>query len=64
MMYHGAEGCLRSLPSFNYVHILRGDIPRVSGVCSIFLFYVVSDGDEVFVYIVLCSVQVTTSSCY
>jgi hypothetical protein len=38
---------------FNYVHILRAGFPRVSGVCSIFFFYVVSDGGKHFAYIVI-----------
>jgi hypothetical protein len=64
MMYRGIGGYSGSLPCFIYVHIFRGDFPRVIGVCYIFLFDVLSDGGKVFVYIVLCSVQGTTSSCY
>jgi hypothetical protein len=56
MTYGGAEGYSGSLGCFNYVHTLRGSFPHVSGVCSI-------DGGKVLVYIVLCSVQGTTSSC-
>jgi hypothetical protein len=56
-------GCL-GICIFNYVHILHGGFLRVSDVYFIFLFYVMSDSGKVFVYIVLCSVEGTMSSCY
>jgi hypothetical protein len=56
MMYSGAERYSGSLRCFNCVHILRGNFPHVSSVCSIFFFDVMSDGGNVFVHIVLCSV--------
>jgi hypothetical protein len=64
MMYRWAEGYSGSLRCFNYVHILGGSFPHLSGVCSVFFYDVVSDGGKVFVYIVLYSVQDTTSTCY
>jgi hypothetical protein len=58
MIYRGAEGSSWGLRDFNYVHILRGNFPHVSGVCSIFFVDVVSDGGKVFVCIV-CTVFCT-----
>jgi hypothetical protein len=49
---------------FNYVHILHGSFPRVSGVCSVFLFDVMSDGGKVSCIYCVLSVQGTTSSYY
>jgi hypothetical protein len=48
---------------FNYVHILYVSFPHVNGICSVLFFDVMSDGGEVSVYIILCSVQGTKSSC-
>jgi hypothetical protein len=36
-MYRGVEGFLGVCIVLNYVHIISGDFPHVSGVCSIFL---------------------------
>jgi hypothetical protein len=60
MMYRRLEGFSGSLPCFfNYY----GSFPRVSGVCSIFL-PPVGDRGKIIVYVALCSVHGTTSSCY
>lgn len=64
MMCRKAGGFSGGLCCFNYVCILHVSFLRVSGVCSVSFFDVMSDGGEVSVYIVLCSVQGTKSSCY
>jgi hypothetical protein len=46
-MYHGAKGYPGSLHRCNYMHILHGGFPHVSGVCSIFFFDIVSDSGKV-----------------